>query len=292
MNNKQFFQKNILETFMDFLHEKNLALNSMKAYNVDLLQFFTYLKDPNEQVLIHYVKHLVDSNLSPSSIDRKVRAISQYIKFINEEYKLNLKIEIPKIKKFRKQITIVGNREIQDAIEQLKQNSDKFLNIRLIAIINMLYSTGLRISELVSLRKTQLDPVLLGKTTGFRVIGKGSKERKVFMNKDAIQSLHAYILARGNTDSEFLWNCKTKHLTRQSIFLALKKVNINPHSFRHKLASDLLQKGMNLLEVQKIMGHASVKTTSLYLHAQNSALEIKEYHPFNQIDSKKDCDNE
>ncbi|WP_187440059.1 tyrosine-type recombinase/integrase [Candidatus Cytomitobacter primus] len=270
---------NNLELFIDFLNEKNLSKNSITAYKRDIQSFCEWKneKDFHKNILVQYIENCQANKFAQSTLERKVRSINQWIIFQSCEMNMDLDIVVPKIKKEKKNLNIINNDKIADILDQLESENNLF-NIRLQAIICMLYSTGLRISELISIKIISVQNVLNEKSKSFNVIGKGMKERQVFMTHNAIQFLKSYMNIR-DSSSVYLWNSGEKHITRQSVFLWLQKLGISPHDFRHKLASDLVKKGMNLLEVKAIMGHASIKTTSIYTHAQNSEIEIKKHHP-------------
>ncbi|QEK38011.1 tyrosine-type recombinase/integrase [Candidatus Cytomitobacter indipagum] len=279
------------ELFIDFLNEKNLSQNSIESYKQDIFSFLKWIKlnkinkiIDNKNIITEYVEYCKEVKLSQSTMQRRVQTLNQWINFQSQEMNIHWNAIIPKIKKDRKDLKIINNNAISMILEQINENN--FHNIRLKAIINMLYSTGLRVSELIKIKINEMKNIIIGEEKSFRIIGKGDKERQVFMTQNAIQSLKDYIKIRKET-SVYLWNNDSKHITRQSIFLWMKKLGISPHDFRHKLASDLVKNGMNLLEVKKVMGHSSVKTTSLYTHAHNSEIEIKKYHPLNNRANKK-----
>jgi len=278
-----------LELFIDFLNEKNLSRNSIAAYRRDINSFLNWITIvqsdnhlmPNDivnnrNILIEYMEYCRQNNLAQATLQRRVQTLNQWINFQRNEMNIQWNPVIPQIKKERKDLTIIDHSMMQLILKQISANN--FHNVRLKAIINMLYSTGLRVSELIQIKMNDIKDVLENHEKSFRIIGKGNKERQVFMTHDAVESLQAYIKMRKGS-SIYLWNNETNHITRQAVFLWLQKLNVAPHDFRHKLASDLVRNGMNLLEVKKIMGHSSVKTTSLYTHAIDPEIEIKKYHP-------------
>ncbi len=271
-----------IDLFLDFLNEKNLAHNSIIAYQRDIKSFLQYAKESitSQNILIQYVESLQNSHKS-KSIERKIRSINQWILFCSTEIDLNINIDIPKIKKERKDIKIINNDKIDEILNKI--NSNRKSDIRLKSIILMIYSTGLRISELINIKLNDIKNITEKNQKSFTVIGKGNKERQVFMTNKSIEALKKYLQSRGNANSIYLWNSGSSHITRQSVFLWLQKLEVSPHDFRHKLASDLVMKGMNLIEVQKILGHESVKTTSIYTHSTDSEQKIKKHHPLSKI---------
>ncbi len=268
--------------FVDLLNEKNLSQNSISAYKRDVELFLNWYENQtwSDNIILQYSEHSIKNKLATATLDRKIRAINQWIKFCQLELQLNLNATLPKIKRERKNFNIMNNDKISEILKNI--NSNDMFSIRLKAIVHMLYSTGLRVSEIIKIKSSDIKYVIEKDAKSFRVIGKGKKERQVFMTSNAISALKTYCNAKEESKSEYIWNSGKSHITRQSVFLWLQKLGVSPHDFRHKLASDLVHKGMNLLEVQKVLGHSSVKTTSLYTHTVNAEQIVKKYHPLSK----------
>ncbi|WP_187440126.1 tyrosine-type recombinase/integrase [Candidatus Nesciobacter abundans] len=215
-----------------------------------------------------------------STLFRKINSIKQLFLFCKEQIEgcNDVEVDFPKIKLKRSNLKVINDEEVNEILEDLNKSNTKF-SIKLHAMLSMLYSTGLRASEIICITLNDLENVINGSEKSFRIIGKGGKERQVFMNRKAIESLKRYLLSNSRKIASYIWPSTNGHITRQTLFLWVKKIGLSPHDLRHKLGSNLVKKGMNLLEVRKVMGHSSVKTTSIYTHASNSSSSIKKHHP-------------
>lgn len=265
--------------------ERGLSKNTVLAYENDILGFFDYFKnieDPNEIKRIHfseYTVYLAQNGLLSSSITRKIASIKGFFRFLaaNKEIKSNpsLSVSSPKIpKKLPKVISY-------EEIEKLLKNR---LTIKEKAVFELLYATGLRVSELVNLTVKNVD----FKTGLIRTTGKGSKDRIVPMGKKAKEALSRYMKERNlllkakmgsGAESDYIFlNDKSEKISRQWVYNFIKKqgetINktISPHTIRHSFATHLLENGADLRAVQELLGHRSVVTTQLYTHISKKRL--------------------
>lgn len=265
--------------------ERGLSKNTVLAYENDILGFFDYFKnieDPNEIKRIHfseYTVYLAQNGLLSSSVTRKIASIKGFFRFLaaNKEIKSNpsLSVSSPKIpKKLPKVISY-------EEIEKLLKNR---LTIKEKAVFELLYATGLRVSELVNLTVKNVD----FKTGLIRTTGKGSKDRIVPMGKKAKEALSRYIKERNlllkakmgsGAESDYIFlNDKSEKISRQWVYNFIKKqgetINktISPHTIRHSFATHLLENGADLRAVQELLGHRSVVTTQLYTHISKKRL--------------------
>ena len=265
--------------------ERGLSKNTVLAYENDILGFFDYFKnieDPNEIKRIHfseYTVHLAQNGLLSSSVTRKIESIKGFFRFLaaNKEIKSNpsLSVSSPKIpKKLPKVISY-------EEIEKLLKNR---LTIKEKAVFELLYATGLRVSELVNLTVKNVD----FKTGLIRTTGKGSKDRIVPMGKKAKEALSRYMKERNlllkakmgsGAESDYIFlNDKSEKISRQWVYNFIKKqgetINktISPHTIRHSFATHLLENGADLRAVQELLGHRSVVTTQLYTHISKKRL--------------------
>ena len=297
--------QSIRNGFKSFLKlEKSLSNNSIDAYLRDLDKLYQYseslksLKSPNNfklkdlQKFIHWV---ADLGISPSSQARIVSGIKGFYKFLviedfipNDPSKL---LETPKTG--RKLPDTLSLEEIDTIISAIDLSSNEGQRNK--AIIETLYSCGLRVSELINLQITNLYFDL-----GFvKVIGKGNKERFVPIGEKATKEINLYIehyrnhieIKSGHEDILFL-NRRGARLTRVMIFTIVKnlsshsgiKKSISPHTFRHSFATHLLEGGADLRAIQEMLGHESIITTEIYTHLDRDFLrsEIIEFHPRNK----------
>ncbi|WP_342261882.1 tyrosine-type recombinase/integrase [Alphaproteobacteria bacterium endosymbiont of Tiliacea citrago] len=264
--------------------EKRISLNSYKSYFYDFKIFsdwiLFYKKDIfNEDLVSEYFLYLKNErkNLEPS-IDRKINLLISFFKFCNQEKGASFVIKDRKKERKNKIY-----RPFLEGGDLLKIRS--FLScgndFRLAAIVEVLYSTGLRISELLKLRCVDLHEIKKNKS--LQIVGKGGGKRVVFFSSSSILFLDQYVFNM-NFKNEYLFN-----ITRQRVFQLLKNLGVAlnidlstvfPHSFRHRLLTDLVKNGMNLVSVQKIAGHKQISTTEKYTHVEDFLYEeIYKFHP-------------
>ena len=281
--------------------EKSLSEHSVEAYLHDIEMLTVYMQDNSILVnpaevetkhLQHFIKWIAELGMSDTSQARIISGIRSFYKYclIEQISKKDptLLLEAPKLK--RKLPDVLSFEEIENIISQIDLSKPE--GGRNKAILETLYSSGLRVSELVNLKISQLYT-----DVGFiRVIGKGDKERLVPIGQSAVKYINIYrnnirvhILAQpGHEDTLFLSKRGTG-LSRVMIFLLLKdlvrkagiKKTISPHSFRHSFATHLIEGGADLRAVQEMLGHASITTTEIYTHLDREFLRktLENYHP-------------
>ena len=283
----------LVDEFITHLRvERGLAENTIHAYSRDLIRFITYLETRNitvfessRNMIRDYLGNLTHE-LSKRSQARNVSAIKTFYRFLVSEGRIKENparlVETPRMQQKLPDILSV------DEVERLLLQPDGAtpLGQRDRAMLELLYATGLRVSELVCLRL--LDVNL---EAGFvKTLGKGSKERMVPFGEKARQALKTYLsdgrpalLKEGHPPYLFL-NFRGKPLTRQGFWKIIKnhgimagiKKNIKPHGLRHSFASHLLEAGADLRSVQLMLGHADITTTQIYTHVTRERL--KELH--------------
>lgn len=291
------------------LAERGISNNSLDSYKRDLLDYSEFLSkskinelDSSSSDIEKYIEYLFKNNISPRSINRKISTLKSYYNFLISEnyasFNPTLIVDLPKYNNKLPEILSIDNmRQLIDFCNTDTSEEGK----RLSAMIHLLYASGLRVSELVSLK---LNDITSGEKKeqirkDFIVKGKGNKERVVIINKKAKESLEEYLKIR-----EFF--CKSKsslsklyffpsssskgHMTRQNFALLLKQAaikasldpnNISPHILRHSFASHLLENGADLRVIQELLGHSDISTTQIYTHLQTKHLQktLKECHP-------------
>ena len=269
--------KSIYNFKIMLISECCLSNNTVSAYESDILQFLRY--NGNDFQKDSLEKYLLTHKLSNASMRRKISSISSWQNFCKKELEMDFGMETPKIKAKKSLPDVVSNHDVQ---ELLKCND---IDLRLQTIIILLKTTGMRISELLSIEYRDIDRVLAGKTNTFRIIGKGNKERTIFLKEEVKQLLQDYCRSTGIIKGN-IW----KNITRQYVYMLLKKLGkkvgvlgsrIYPHSFRHRFGSNLAQSGMSLLEIQKLLGHEHVNTTGIYTHIEDEVAYnmVYENHP-------------
>lgn len=289
--------------FLDALVvEKNASLNTRESYKRDLEQFFKYVRKIPETVekqdVLSFLASLQGKDYQPTSINRKLSGIKGFFKFLWLE-KLIENNPVSNIKTLKTTRNLPKALDISTVIgflNTLGKGTDPG-SIRLIAILEILYGAGLRISELVSLPINCLH-TLHDKPLLF-IKGKGGKERLVPLHQSAIDSIKQYLRVREgylshHKGSHYLFpsSAKQGYLTRQRVGQLLKEAAVNqglnykllsPHVLRHCFATHLLQGGADLLTIQKLLGHSSISTTEIYTKVQPESLYqlVSEHHPIN-----------
>ena len=284
--------------------EKSLSDNSIVAYLRDFDKLIQYLeavgssKGPKEiglNDLQQMVRWISEMGISPRSQARIISGLRNFFFFLILEDEIEVDptelLELPKIGK--KLPEVLDKDEIDALIGAIDLSKNEGHRNR--AIIETLYSCGLRVSELIGLKTTNLYF-----EEGFiRVIGKGNKERLVPVNPSVEKEVNLYRnhvrvhqdIAPGHEDILFL-NRRGKQLTRVMIFTIVKQLaeaiqlqkNISPHTFRHSFATHMVENGANLRAIQEMLGHESISTTEIYTHLSDDLLKeaITSYHPRNQ----------
>jgi len=290
----------LLDQFLHYLIvEKGLSRNTIEAYSLDLTRFLDYLGGKGFKELQGigkfdvrgFLLSLRRKNLSAKSIRRDLSAIRSFFRFLIQEGILETNpiedLESPKVVK--KLPEILSLKEIEQILEQPDLQTP--LGIRDRAMLEMLYATGMRVSELTGLPTHQVN--LEG---GYVLLyGKGSKERIVPLGSEAMNWVTRYLsTARGTLakakESPFLFiNRSGKGMSRQGFWKNLKdyarraglRKRITPHLLRHSFASHLLERGADLRSVQMMLGHVDISTTQIYTHVTGERLKKvhKQYHP-------------
>lgn len=277
----------LISEYLNWLEvERGLSRNTIDAYKNDLIGFFDYfrnienLDEIKRNNFSEYTMFLASNNISASSITRKIASIKGFFKYVsaNREIKANpaLAINSPKLpKRLPKVITF----------EEIKKLLNNHLTVKEKAVFELLYATGLRVSELVNLEIKNVD----FKNNLIKTTGKGSKERFVPVGKKAKAALNEYLKQRelilktkfgsNYKENAIFINDNGKKITRQWVYNFIKKQGetihkqISPHTIRHSFATHLLENGADLRAVQELLGHSSVVTTQLYTHISKKRLK-------------------
>ena len=290
--------KNLIDLFLDkALTEKNLAQSSLKAYKVDLKEFISFINKNLKNLtnfenkdFAEYTNYLTRKKLKASTRIRKISVISQLTNFLFlENYRTdNLLIKFTSSKKQIKIPDFISEEDITKVLTYLHDNAKTFKDKQLFVMTEILYSTGIRVSELVSLEKSSI-------TDDFKNIyikGKGNKQRVLPLTKYLRKLLIKYIkdLDRNIT---WLFPSRKKHYTRQAYFLNLKRVAhkvgidhkaISPHSLRHAFASHMLKNGADLKVIQHLLGHEDISTVQIYTHVNlKETFKAIKKHPLANI---------
>ena len=295
----------LIKNFKNYLKiERNLSKNTITSYLFDLQKLNIFLEENNfssnpsrikESTLKKFV-YKISNEIKPSSQARIISGIKRFFDFLILENILNENplenIETPKIgSKLPTTLTVKEIDKLIDSIDIKSKNK-----IRNKAIIEILYSCGLRVSELITLKVSDL----YFNESIIKVTGKGNKERFVPISKGAINYIEKYLneirifhkIKKGSEDTLFL-NERGSGLSRVMIYIILNdlkiKAEINkkigPHTLRHSFATHLLENGADLITIQNMLGHENIVTTERYLHVNRKHLveSISKYHPRNDM---------
>lgn len=285
---------------------KELDWNTLKAYRIDLKQFFDYIMDdtPGKEKIEDYITEL-HKKFKQKTIKRKIASVKAFYNYLEEKEIINdnpfRKIKV----KFKETIIlprIIPREEIEQLLnyiyaQESKNNAKNYKYwLRDIAVIETLFATGARVYEISNIRA---DCVNLN-TGLIRMMGKGNKERYVqIASPEILGVLERYYKENAQEIKQsgfFFVNSRGSRYTEQSVRLMLKKYtklagierNITPHMFRHSFATYLIEEGVDISCVQQILGHSSIKTTQIYIHvaAKKQAEILRELHPRNQMNIK------
>ena len=274
------------ERFIEMMfYERNVSIQTIDCYKEDLKLFFesTQLNDANDLTLKdieNFIKILSSQGKAISTIIRRVGTIRQFYLFLQKEGVITDGSAIIDMPKKRESLpSVLTFEEVEALLEQ--PNTKKDEGIRDKAMLEIMYSSGLRVSELLNLqlRQVNIDLGIL------KVIGKGNKERIVPIGDFAKEYLMLYIQhIRGRFDihkSKFVFlNKQGIPLTRQFFWKSIKKysknagieINVTPHTLRHSFATHLLENGLDLRMVQEMLGHTNISTTQIYTHVSSKRI--------------------
>jgi integrase/recombinase XerC len=282
-----------ISLFLDYLQsELNYSENTIKSYEIELEKYKCFLNENNINYLNinkdnvrNYLKYLDSLKYKNSSISRNLSALRSFYKYlvIKEKIGKNIFNGIHNPKKEKKLPNYLGENDILDILDfvNLENYKESILTNRDLLIIEMLYDTGCRVSELVNIKIKDIDT----SDMSIRVLGKGSKERIVYYGEYTKDTLNNYLIDRNvilnGKNSEYLFVSKesgkltTRRIAQiidEIIKLVAIKNNVTPHTLRHTFATHLLNNGADLRSVQELLGHSSLSTTQIYTHVSNERL--------------------
>ncbi len=292
--------KEFIDEFMNYLSvERGLANNTLLAYRRDLAKYIDYLSQKgiktadqvNREHVSNFMFDLKKHDMSPTTVCRNLAAVKMFHRFLVRE---NLAKEDPTTlvdtpKLWKRVPSVLTQAEIESMISAA--SGKKAQQIRDQAILEILYASGLRVSELSDLKTTSINYEV-----GFvRAVGKGSKERLIPLGKKAREALQRYLLKarpqllKNRTNDVLFLSRLGKRISRQSLWAVIKfyarqaniKKKIKPHTLRHTFATHLLEHGADLRSVQEMLGHADISTTQIYTHVDRERLKSvhKQFHP-------------
>ena len=293
--NKDFKKDHLIGSFLDYLFiEKGLSQNTVLSYKNDIHSFSLWslkelgipLKKINKIDINQFISHLFKEGLKSSSVNRKISTLKAFYTFLLKKKEIEASPMEDIVMAKQEKYLPVSMSEIE--VEKLLNSPDINISIerRDKAMIEMLYATGMRVSELVNLKLIDVDI----QRSVIKVLGKGSKERLIPYGEVAGDFLNLYLKDRtkSNIKETFLSNRGTK-ITRGAFWQRIKiylsreglKNSISPHTLRHAFATHLLNRGADLRSVQILLGHSDLSTTQIYTHIAKQRLGeiLKKHHP-------------
>lgn len=285
---------NEIQDYINYLSlERQLSPNTIDGYKRDLDDFYKFTGKSyrliSKQDIINYISYL-NKKVGPKTINRHIVSIKNYYKYLerNNVIKNNPMSDITGLKTPKKMPKVLSVEDIDKLLDIDLKDAYDYRNK---AMLELMYSSGLRVSELLDLKLNNIDFDM----DLVRIFGKGSKERIVPMSNVAVKYLYDYInlyrntLIKNNvTDLVFL-NSRGNKLSRQGFFKILKGIalekginkDISPHTLRHSFATHLLNNGADLRSIQTMLGHENIETTQIYTHVSNNYVKqnYEEAHP-------------
>jgi len=282
----------VIERFLNYLeHEKGLSANTLASYGIDLKDYREFLSEyssetietANSATIVAYLMFLRRQGRATSTVARRLAAIKGFYQFLIREGCIvkdpSENLSAPSLE--RRLPKVMSLAEIERLLAQPDPSTP--LGLRDKAMLEVLYATGLRVTELVDLNMNDVDLL-----EGFvRCMGKGSKERVVPMGEIAVLSLKAYLeqgrseLVTDLEEQALFVNQEGARMSRQSVWKLVKKYarqaeirkEVTPHTIRHSFATHLLEHGADIRAVQEMLGHADISTTQIYIHVTKDRLK-------------------
>lgn len=290
--------ESVLQVFLDFLSvEKGLSVNTVLSYSRDVQKLFRFFRKEKihwlkagEEDLIRFIHHQSRAGLSPRSMARVISSLKSFYRFLVLDgiLKKNPAVDLSSPKTWLALPKFLTVKEVESLLRQ--PDEENVRGVRDKAMLELLYATGLRASELVSLKIKDLNL-----EDGFLLcLGKGGKERLVPIGESAVRAVRKYLdEARSKLlkqSSEFLFVTQRGRIfTRQGFWKLLKgyarkaglDLKISPHILRHSFATHLLERGADLRSVQLMLGHSQITTTQIYTHVSRKRLRrvYDKFHP-------------
>lgn len=286
----------IMEYKTYLIVEKGISENTLKAYLRDIITFTNFLSkyyelDTIEDIDKEHIRMYLGTleSLATSTVSRKIVSLRNYFKFLVKEniLKTNLMsvFELPKSQKKLPQVLSV--KEMDQLLTSVAMTD--FISARNRAMIELLYASGIRVSELVNIQLSQINLKMMY----LRVIGKGNKERLVPLNRYVCDIINKYIVEFRNPYLDFktchflFFNKNLQPVSRENFYKILNNIalkagitkKISPHTIRHTYATHLLENNADLRSIQELLGHSDISTTTIYTHITNKKL-IEDYHRF------------
>ncbi|MBQ6494928.1 MAG: tyrosine recombinase XerC [Bacilli bacterium] len=290
---------NYIDDFIKYLKvikkDSEYTLVNYKKDIEELYDFYTDLINIDEVIVREYLEYLYSKGLNRNSISRKLSSIRSFYNYLLKEniIKVNYFKEISNPKKNKSLPKYAKDNDLEKMFNSF--NKEKPLEQRNLLILEMLYATGIRVSELVNIKINDIDKF----NNSIKILGKGSKERIVFYGSFCEDILELYLkegrreLLKNKTNDYLFINKNGNQLSDRYIRKMIDNVvrkceidyHISPHTLRHTFATDMLNSGADLISVKELLGHSTLDTTSIYTHVSNE--QIKKVYDFAHPRAKK-----
>ena len=297
MDKEEFLKINVINDFISYISKKNYSVNTYTSYINDLYYFYIFIKKDLTKVTFEdikdYLEHLNLKKEKTSSIRRKISSLKSFYKFLYKNNYINkkdyplTKIAYPKMEKKLPKFIYYN-----DLLEIINESSKDKDGVRDRLIIEMLYATGVRVSELINIKINDID----FNNRRIIVLGKGNKERIVYYGEYAEEVLKEYMKTHERKNHNYLFvNSKGGKLTDRGVRYIIDnimsklsiKTHVTPHVLRHTFATDMLNNGCDIKVVQELLGHSSLKATEIYTHVTNEHLKKVYYECFPRRDKNE-----
>ena len=294
MDKEEFLKINVINDFISYISKKNYSINTYTSYINDLYYFYIFIKKDLKKVTFEdvkdYLEHLNLKKEKPSSVRRKISSLKSFYKFLYKNNYMNkkdyplTKVAYPKMEK--KLPKFIYYNDLLEIINESTKDKD---GVRDRLIIEMLYATGVRVSELINIKINDID----FNNRRIIVLGKGNKERIVYYGEYAEEVLKEYMKTHERKNHNYLFvNSKGGQLTDRGVRYIIDnimsklsvKTHVTPHVLRHTFATDMLNNGCDIKVVQELLGHSSLKATEIYTHVTNEHLKKVYYECFPRRD--------
>ena len=283
----------MLKEFENYLKNvRKYSINTVNSYLSDINIFLEYLKeskinykDVNRDVIRTYLKYLDTAKYKSSSINRLLSSLNDYYNYLlkMKYVKYNYFEDINRPRREKKLPNFINYEEYMTLIKQAEKEENEFLRARNLLFLEILFDTGLRVSEAVNIKFSDINK----SECSIKVLGKGSRERIVYFGEYALNYLNDYMAIRAGINSPdknylFLNKNYTKLTRRGAEYLlnsvtkqALLKQKVTPHTLRHTFATEMLNNGCDIRSVQELLGHKSLSTTGIYTHVTNEVVRTE-----------------
>lgn len=294
MDKQEFLKINIINNFTNYISKKNYSINTYNSYINDLYYFYIFIKKDLLKITYEdikdYLEYLNLKKEKATSIRRKISSLKTFYKFLYQNDYINkkdyplTKVSYPKIEK--KLPKFIYYNDLLEIINESSRDKD---GVRDRLIIEMLYATGVRVSELVNIKISDID----FNNRRIIVLGKGNKERIVYYGEYAEEVLKKYLNTHERKKHNYLFvNSKGDKITDRGVRYIIDnimsklsvKTHVTPHVLRHTFATDMLNNGCDIKVVQELLGHSSLKATEIYTHVTNEHLKKVYYECFPRRD--------